>query len=334
MYSNLLLKIITGEASVREKEDYYKFLTQNKEEEELFFQTQSLWFKTNSQNQLSHEFVVAEYEDFLKRVDAQEQKHIIGRSIQFRKYAAILVTAVLVGGIGGYMSHQLINKPAALADSGVQKFSSAKGSIARLELSDGTMISLNSGSEMIFSQSSTGERKVKLVGEAYFEVKHNALKPFVVEVEDLKIRDLGTIFNLRGYPEDKTIETTLLEGKAEIMNDANKTMMVLAPGDHAEYTKRSKNISLSAMNLELVTGWKDGKFVFRDKRLEDICAELQNWYDVKFEITNPDYRNFKYSGTIKHSTTVAYVLKMLKFTTNINYEICNKPIGPDLIIIK
>ena len=110
--------------------------------------------------------------------------------------------------------------------------------------------------------------------------------------------------------------------------------MVLAPGDHAEYTKRSKNISLSAMNLELVTGWKDGKFVFRDKRLEDICAELQNWYDVKFEITNPDYRNFKYSGTIKHSTTVAYVLKMLKFTTNINYEICNKPIGPDLIIIK
>jgi ferric-dicitrate binding protein FerR (iron transport regulator) len=141
------------------------------------------------------------------------------------------------------------------------------------------------------------------------------------------------VFNIKAYTEDKSIETTLLSGKAEILKSSGQSITMLSPGEQAEYEKEGRVMKISPVNVEFVTGWKDGKFVFREKRLEEICRDLQNWYDVKFEIRNDALKEFKYSGTIKRTTTVGYVLKMLKVTTNINYEIVNKPVGPDLVII-
>ena len=333
MDKNLISKIIKGEASVKEKEEYYKFLTENKDEEELFYQTQSLWVKTHPKNQLSNEFISTEYDAFLKRVNSVKQKQQKNRFIQLFKYAAILTLVILMSGIAGYVGNNILNKSKDFSEAHVQKFSAAKGSIAKIELSDGTKVNLNSGSELTFLQSANGERKVKLTGEGYFEVEHLSDKPFFVEVGDILVKDLGTVFNIKAYQEDKTIETTLLEGKAEILKSTGQTIVVLSPGEQAEYSKLEKSMGVSKTNLELVLGWQEGKFVFRDKRLEDICMELQNWYDVKFVISNQALKDFKYSGTIKRTTTVAYVLKMLKFTTNIDFKITNKPIGPDLIVI-
>ena len=87
------------------------------------------------------------------------------------------------------------------------------------------------------------------------------------------------------------------------------------------------------VNTELVSAWKDGKFVFRDKPLEEICNELQKWYEINFEFKNPEIKKYKYTGSIKRSTSVKYVMKMLKLTANIHYKIIEKPIGNDIIEI-
>jgi ferric-dicitrate binding protein FerR (iron transport regulator) len=83
----------------------------------------------------------------------------------------------------------------------------------------------------------------------------------------------------------------------------------------------------------VLSAWREGKFVIRDQRLEDIFKEVSRWYDVEFRFENEKFKDYRYTGNIKKSTTAQHILKMLKLTTHFNYRIIEKPTEPDVIII-
>ena len=329
MNLNILSRILTGEANQKEKEEFYLRLIESKADEEFFYEIESLWIRASTQNKSLD--VESAYNEFLGRIRQPAKQKAYSIGIKAMKYAAIFILMLFIGAISGYyISVRNIER----TDSGKQKFSALKGSVSIVELADGTKIWLNSGSHLTYREDIKGsQRLAELTGEAYFEVIHHDNFPLLVKTGRITIRDLGTTFNIKAYPGDNTIETSLVEGKAELLNSNGNPFLTLKPGECALYSKDSQRTMMKPIIDNVLSAWRDGKFVIRDQRLEDIFIELSRWYDVKFKFEDEKLKDYRFTGNIKKSTTAQHILKMLKVTTNFNYRIIEKPAEPDVIII-
>ena len=329
METNLLSRILTGEGSSAEKEEFYRMLGENKKEEELFYEVKSLWLRTSKQQTVVD--VDSEFENLWRKLNHSVKRPSFSIGKRILQYAAIAIFMLSIGGLAGYF---ISKNDIEISGTAVQKYTAMKGSVSTVEFADGTKVWLNSGSELTYHEDNkTKQRLAELHGEAFFEVKHREDFPMMVKVGQIVIRDLGTTFNIKAYPEDNTIETSLIEGKADILNYKGNSLVELTPGESALYSKEDKKIEIKPFISNVLSAWRDGKFVIRDQRLEDIFTEISRWYDVEFKFENQALRDYKYTGNIKKSTTAQYVLKMLKLTANFNYRIIEKPDQPDVIII-
>jgi ferric-dicitrate binding protein FerR (iron transport regulator) len=329
MEKDLLSRILTGEATSEEKEIFYRELSENKEAEEEFFQVKDLWIRASMQNTKID--ADTEFENLWKKIGApvKQTTFLIGRRLV--QYAAI---GLLILGIGGLSGYYLSKNAFKYQETGTQKYTAMKGSVSIVEFSDGTKVWLNSGSELTYHEDQKGKQRLaELSGEAYFEVVHREDFPLLVKANQIVIKDLGTTFNIKAYPGESYVETSLVEGKADILNSTGAPMVSLKPGESAVYYPENNSIKLRPVEENVLSAWRDGKFVIRDQRLEDIFKEFSRWYDVEFKFENDELRNYRFTGNIKKSTTAQHVLKMLKLTSNFNYRIIEKPDQKDLIII-
>jgi transmembrane sensor len=327
MDQNIITHILTGEASPEEKEIFYTKLSESEEEESIFYEVKSLWLHSSMNHHTVD--VDTEFELLWNKISHPKKFETHSKVGMILRYAAIALVILGIGGISGYLisknSHQE-------TDTGVQKFTALKGSVGIIELADGTRVWLNSGSQISYHEVGK-QRLAELSGEAYFEISHKDEAPFFVKANQIVVRDLGTTFNIKAYPEDKLIETSLVEGKADILSNGGNQLAALEPGDCAVYRLDEKSIEIVPVTQNVMSAWRDGKFVIRDQRLEDIFTELSRWYDVKFKIENKEVKDYRYTGTIRKSTTAQQVLKMLKLTANFQYRIIEKQSGSDVIII-
>jgi ferric-dicitrate binding protein FerR (iron transport regulator) len=331
MDKNLLIRILTGEANSREKEEFYSSLAKNEHDEKLFYEIKSLWLRTSlPQTKINPE---AEFDHLWGKINPKKKTKRFGMGQTWLRYAAAIVLLLNIGGLAGYFISE--PKPEVpVSDTGIQKYTATKGSVSTLEFADGTKIWLNSGSELTYQENhKTNQRLAELHGEAFFEVKHREDFPLLVKVGQLTVRDLGTTFNIKAYPQEHTIETCLLEGKADILSSTGTSVVTLAPGESALYNSSDNQIKLRLFEPTVLSGWRDGKFVIRDQRLEDIFREISHWYDVEFEFKNQALRDYRYTGNLKKSTTALLVLKMLQVTAKFQYKIIEHPDKPDEIVI-
>lgn len=184
-------------------------------------------------------------------------------------------------------------------------------------LADGSHVWLNAGSSITYPVAFTGkERRVQVNGEAYFEVTHNAAKPFYVNKNDVSVQVLGTHFNVKAYDDDETIRVTLLEGAVKV--DNKKVNSLLKPGQQAIVSGKI-DIDPHA-DTEAVMAWRNGLFAFQDADIKMVMKELSRWYDVDvvFQENIPQQR---FSGKIGRDLSLADVLNGLKLTkVNIKME--------------
>jgi ferric-dicitrate binding protein FerR (iron transport regulator) len=328
--NNDILQVVTGNLKGDPKNEVISQLTTDEEARNEFNKIKNVWALASSTKEMSEYQIENLYLNFRKQLDAR------GKStkmiyLRILKYAAMVLFVLSIGGLAGfYISKQ---NP-QYADSGIQKNSALKGSVSIVEFADGTKVWLNSGSQLTYREDHKNKQRIaELSGEGYFEVAHREDFPLLVKVGNIVVRDLGTTFNIKAYPEDNTIETSLVEGKAEILSTSGKTLADLKPGDDATYFNENQSITIRPMIENVISAWRDGKFVIRDQRLEDIFKEIGRWYDVEFRFETDKFRDYRYTGTIKKTTTAQHVLKMLKMTDEFNYRIIDKAVGPDVIII-
>ncbi|WP_304064448.1 FecR family protein [Pedobacter glucosidilyticus] len=325
---NLLSKIITGEASPAEKEEFYNTLQNSQEAETDFYETKSLWLKMGSQYQTEN--VDAAFEETWRLIQRNNKPTIFQMVRRSLKYAAIFFTILSLGVVLGYL---LVKNTINYPDQGIHKFSSLKGSLSTIELPDGTKVWLNAGTELTYKEDlENKQRLAELKGEAYFEVKHREDFPLLVKVGKVTVRDLGTTFNIKAYSSESVV-TSLIEGKADILSEKGNILTALSPGQTATYSHKTGRIVLSSLNESTVNAWRNQKFVLTDERLEDIFKELSIWYDVEFEFEDEKIKDARYSLSVKKETSLVKVLEMLRLTTSFNYEIQNKVGQPDKITI-
>lgn len=260
-----------------------------------------------------------EWSRFLLKVSGEVKSNIFSFNTNmqiFYRFAAILVLGVLIGG--------LVVKYSAKQDSLFITSVAPKGSVSQMILADSTLVYLNAGSELRYSpETKQNKREVFLKGEAWFDVKKNPKKPFVVHTPYYLVRVTGTNFNVKAYEADSEITTTLEEGEVKISSSENLKMekeITLLPGEQLVFNKNSKEMVIKEVDTKLFTSWKDNKLMFLKMSFGDLIILLERKYGVEIKVDNPDILNYHYTGTIKNES-ILEILEIIKHTIPIQYKI-------------
>jgi len=215
---------------------------------------------------------------------------------------------------------QLIYEQGKVSQSSTYNtLSTAKGETYQIKLPDGSLVYLNAASSLTYTAAllEQGIRKVKLEGEAYFQVAKDQKHLFVVETKGQEVQVLGTHFNINGYADEGRVKTTLLEGSVRLTG--LKEQKILKPGQQAILSKDS--FQVSAADIEESLAWKNGLFMFNDKRLEDIMKMVSRWYDVEVDYHGDEIRNERFSGTVSRFNNVSELLKVLESSGLVHFKI-------------
>lgn len=197
-----------------------------------------------------------------------------------------------------------------------------RGGEFSLELADGTRVWLNAESRLRYPVAFTGkERKVEMEGEVYFEVAKNKEKPFIVTVNGVDIRVLGTSFNVSAYQEE--VVTTLVEGKVQLKK--GNEQVILSPNQQAIWSDDEFRVKqVDARNYVL---WKEGIFYFEDVDLETILDDMARWYNVNVFYMNPVLKEMKFSVEIRRYGDINEILRRIGQTKRVKFEIKDRTIN-------
>lgn len=190
-----------------------------------------------------------------------------------------------------------------------QKISAPAGQRVQLELSDGTQVWLNARTKIEYPAAFVGkDRRVKLDGEAYFQVAKNASKPFIVQTSKGDVEVLGTKFNVESYSDDNTFTTALMEGAVKVT--AGGYQCNLKPNQMA-YLKDGK-IRVAPIEDYNPYRWREGIISFKNETFPDIIHKFEKYYGVEFRIENKAVISYRCSGKFRHSDGVQYALRVLQ----------------------
>ncbi|MDY4042352.1 MAG: DUF4974 domain-containing protein [Marinifilaceae bacterium] len=194
-------------------------------------------------------------------------------------------------------------------------------------LSDGTVVYLNSASELRYPvQFNERERVVYFSGEGYFEVAKDKKRPFHVVVDDMRIRVYGTKFNVNTFKETG-VQTVLLEGSVGISVKGKQEEYRLKPSQMAEFNRKDLSVEVKDVNPESFVAWKAGFFAFDEESLEEIMNTLARWYDVEVFYVNNDLKNLHFTGHLKRYDQITTILKAIESAVNVKFSVKGRTIS-------
>ena len=197
-----------------------------------------------------------------------------------------------------------------------------------LILSDGTWVYLNAESVITYPQKFVGEkREVTLEGEAYFQVTASKEHPFIVKTKDMDVLVTGTEFNVKAYPDELNVQTTLLRGKVAVFAGIDKKEKIeIEPNQQAEWSRENVKLQVREVDPDLFVAWKNGQFLFRQDRLEDIMKTLARWYDMEVFYLDESIKNMAFAGKLDRSEDITPILNVLRATDKLTVEVNGKRI--------
>ena len=234
---------------------------------------------------------------FCASVMHSEQKHRITFPRWARAAAAI---AILI--LGGAIYHFFNSKENTAAESPVLAdviIEAPVGSQSRVELPDGSIVRLQGGSSLSYGASF--DRTVSLKGEAYFDVQKNPATPFIVHTGSINIKVTGTVFNLKAYPEENSIETTLACGAVSLEHLDGHTIFQLRPGQQVSCTREGKSPEARVVDAWEILLDKYGVVTIPDASLTEICSVLKRVYGVEIKAIDDDGMPVTFSFTKESS---------------------------------
>ncbi|HUX56169.1 MAG TPA: FecR domain-containing protein [Bacteroidales bacterium] len=190
----------------------------------------------------------------------------------------------------------------------------------QFNLPDETIGWLNSSSSLRYRGDYLRDRRITLQGEAYFDVKNNPERPFVVSTNKISITVLGTRFNVASYEDERDIEVVLEEGKL-ILNDAemNKSYTMI-PNELVKYDKSLNKFSFEYIQPQKYVSWKDGMLIFRNDPIDIVAKRLERWYNIDIELRGNYFGDLRFRATF-FDENLEEVLYFMKRSLPINYKI-------------
>ena len=347
--------------TAREQADL-KELLKASENRDYFKKMYVIWH--NAHHAGKEEYVEKALHKALFQIEKEQQRRQQKQSgwhVSFLKMAAAVLIAFTLGAASYHLVYpRSDNVSPSIAVLETSKVMVPLGSKSQVKLPDGSLVTLNAGSNLHYHASfGQGTREVWLEGEGYFKVVKNAAIPFVVKARDVTIKAFGTEFNVKAYPEEKIVQTTLVNGlvtvqqattsdntqeitlkpkqtvtiyeKAETTEAAQgesvtpPTAITPAPVHTAEKVTMEKLELKNNIKTELYTSWKDPRWVIESESLSDLATKLERRYDVQIVIADEALKQYPFNGTLTDET-LEQVLDIMKSIAPINYSLRKKTV--------
>ena len=250
-----------------------------------------------------------------------------GRRISLRRSAVRIAAAAVIAAVllAGGLTTVLLSKRLAQPVTVVTQL----GERSQVVLPDGTKVWLNSSSSVEYvAPFFSRQRRVKMEGEAYFEVEHDRRAPFVVSTNGLDIEVLGTRFNIRNDDNEHRVTTVLLEGAVKAYASGREQASVrLHPAQQLVFDTRTHAMRLTdCPSAERSINWIDGRFCFEHDTFGEIVAELKRYYNVDIRFMDNRLRDMRFSGNFRVEDGIYHIMSVLQLTYKFNYRIVGNDI--------
>jgi len=321
----LIFKVLSNEASESEKKILADWVDSSPKNKRIFLRIEQLWKESEGVGDYYKINQKQAWDNVYKNIAPKRRSQIL---LPLLKIAAIVAIAYLLGGLTMYL-HPKPQLAMSLASKEIH-VKAPLGSKTEVELSDGTKVWLNSGSEVrypvIFDRN---QRDIYLVGEAYFEVEKNKECPFFVHTGEVDIRVLGTSFNVKSYPEEGLVETTLVEGLVNINKKGSSEQLELKPNEKATFINNPEKFSDNAgqqfivtkdIDTELYVSWKSGMLIFKREKFKDLAIKLERWFNVRITVSNKKLTEERVTGVFQNES-VEQALDALQISVPFTYKI-------------
>ena len=346
---DLIIRFLKGETSRVENEALLKWKNNQPENEALFNKVRATWMATSQVNHPVFDENAALLNIYSRMAsEATEPVRLKTFSLSYLlKVAAVLLLVFLGGGTASY----LIFNSSSQSEKIVKIFA-PKGSRSVAYLPDGSRVWLNAGSELTYKINNGENREVKLVGEAFFKVKSDKNHPFIVSANGMFIKALGTSFNVKAYPEERKVTTTLVEGIVRIEKEGatENSVITLKPNQKVVvfndsslfYHEKSKIIEINDnkdeaiialdvqksipaiqaqnVNTDLYTSWIDDKWIIDSEEFGNLATLLERRYNVNIEFQTNELEKYRFSGTFTNET-VEQAMDLMRYTLPFKYSI-------------
>ncbi len=323
MTEDLLLKYISGNSTPEEELEVTEWKQGSDERKKELARLKNIWILAG----LDVEMDITKKEEEIERIlaiirqlNSSEKKKTLLRKFTRYAAAAILLTGIS-GTIGYYISYRKFNSTTQYTEIFVPN-----GERSTVLLPDGSTVQLNNESRLKFtSDFRSSTRRVSLSGEAFFNVKPDKLKPFVVEMKDFSIEVLGTSFNVSCYPNDSIITTFLQAGKVKINSGKSDDNVVLSPNEAYFYNKSTQESKKIRVKDHRYMDWTTGRLTINSETIGEFAKKLERRFNVKFEFGDAEAKKHIYSGSIKDED-ISTLLEALTFASNIAFKRTGTPI--------
>lgn len=309
---NILSRFLQNEDCTKEELDHLRqSMSDGYELEDIFNEEWNKEYRQETKVELCH---------IQARIREVEKSTLRGTRINkiLMKYptiAAVLVLPIILFSIY-FISNQFSS------ETKYNKVIAEEGQKSKIELPDGTKVWLNSGSQIEYPNNfGKRDRAIHLLGEAYFEVAKDKKHPFIVQSGKIQIRVLGTVFNLKAYPEENEIETTLFEGKIELMtspeNKKVSKVIEMQPGQILSLDKEKNILRYKRFESEEVLAWTKNQLIFRDESFENMVREIERWYDIEIIYEEKDLSKQRLTVELYEGELINRLLDIIELTMNV-----------------
>ncbi len=355
-YKGIINKCLGNDVSDKDIHELRRWINSSEKNRQEFFELKKIWLIT-SQASPRGRFNRAKYEEWNKLYSkiSPEMPSSNSRTFSVLRYtsgiAAVILLFIAIGVTLAWLNTAGKLREITSAEK-TYEIIVPHGGKSEIIMPDGSRVNLNAGS--VFSYSGNfgfTDRKVFLEGEGYFEVESDCDMPFVVTASDIQIHALGTVFNVKAYPDEEEVITTLVEGVVKIRGDNIDLTMSpdqrvtyirgRQPSHHKEDYMKQEEVeeekispriqteeAFKAPILKLannintleITAWKEGVFIFNSERLKDLAVRLERRFDVTIEIESEELKNHVFTGTF-HQETLEQILNVINISAPIKYQI-------------
>jgi ferric-dicitrate binding protein FerR (iron transport regulator) len=322
---DLIAGYFSRKISEEEMKELAAWIGELPENERQFRHIQEIWFSAGCLSDKENFDKNEAYHRFLAHIGKKNEtpRRKIPLQILWRSAAAIALL-IIVSYISFWQGNEQLKSH--FTDIVIE---APWGSRTKTYLPDGTLVWLNAGSTISYSQGfGVNGRNVALSGEGYFEVARNEKLSFSVKTDEIQVNVLGTKFNFRNYPDDEEATISLLEGNVFVRNYIREGENIkMEPDQKVFLDKKSGFMRIIEVDARNTAEWTNGYLFFDEELLPDIVKELERSYDVKIIITHPDMEKLRFYGNfIRKELSIEEVLDMLGSTGKIKYSVNGKEI--------
>lgn len=329
--ADIVRKYLNGKFSLSDKRIVDEFFENDHYSAELNDVLSEFWERTNTHSTENGKNL----DGILDRINHQ----ILLRSTENTNTLKILwklysrVAAVLLLPILLFSVYNSFNNNAENNSEQWVEIHSPYGARTQFSLPDGSTGWLNSGSIIKYPVRFNSERTVTLNGEAYFDVVKNSGSPFIVDANQVKVKVLGTSFNVVSYDHDSISEVIVASGKVEVSSAGQLLASKLLPSERLVLNRSKNRFSKSTVDIQNYTSWKTGKLIFLNDNLDEVVRKVSRFYNVDFEV-NGNVNRTELFRAILEEESLEEVLRYMKLTMSIDYAIVERKQDQDSQVSK